>query len=84
MVVTLGPGIFFKARSSRARPFEQYRLEGESVVCERVTPNPRSSGAPNIKRLQSWKVDQFTAANVPPDAKTALQEYLKERHKASG
>ena len=73
MVVTLGPGIFFKARSSRARPFEQYRLEGESVVCERVTPNPRSSGAPNIKRLQSWTVDEFTAANVPPDAKTGFR-----------
>jgi hypothetical protein len=82
MVVTLGPGIFFKARSSRARPFEQYRLEGESVVCERVTPNPRSSGAPNIKRLQSWTIDEFTAANVPPDAKTGLHEYLKEKHKA--
>ena len=39
MTVTLGPGIFFKTRSSRARPYEQYRLDGESVVCERVTPN---------------------------------------------
>jgi hypothetical protein len=82
--VTLGPDIFFKTRSSRARPYEQYRLEGESVSCERVTPNPRSSGAPNIKRLQSWTVAEFIAANVPPDAKTALQEFLKERHKAQG
>ena len=43
--MTLGPGIFFKARSSRARPYEQYRLNGETVVCERVTPNARSPGA---------------------------------------
>jgi hypothetical protein len=81
--VTLGPDIFFKARSSRARPYEQYRLNGESVVCERVTPNARSPGAPpQIKPLQSWTIDAFTAANVPQDAKTELQEYLKEKHKA--
>ncbi len=81
--MTLGPDIFFKARSSRARPYEQYRLNGESVVCERVTPNARSPGAPpQIKPLQSWTIDAFTAANVPAPAKTALQEYLKEKHKA--
>ena len=81
--MTLGPDIFFKARSSRARPYEQYRLNGESVVCERVTPNARSPGAPpQIKPLQSWTIDEFTAANVPAPAKTALQEYLKEKHKA--
>jgi hypothetical protein len=84
MVVTLGPGIFFKARSSRARPYEQYRLDGESVVCERITPNPRSSGAPHVKPLQTWTVAEFTEANVPPPAKMALQEFLKERHKAQG
>ena len=82
MAVTLGPDIFFKTRSSRARPYEQYRLNGESVVCERVTPNARSPGSPQIKPLQSWTVDEFTAANVPQDAKAALQEYLREKHKA--
>ncbi|MGB7973966.1 MAG: hypothetical protein WCF81_06375 [Roseiarcus sp.] len=80
--MTLGPDIFFKARSSRARPYEQYRLKGESVVCERVTPNARSPGAPQIKPLQSWTIDEFTAANVPVPAKAALQEYLREKHKA--
>ena len=81
--MTLGPDIFFKARSSRARPYEQYRLNGESVICERVTPNARSpSAAPQIKPLQTWTVDEFTAANVPAPAKTALQEYLREKHKA--
>ena len=82
MTVTLGPDIFFKTRSSRARPYEQYRLNGESVVCERVTPNARSPGSPQIKPLQSWTVDEFIAANVPAPAKAALQEYLKEKHKA--
>jgi hypothetical protein len=82
MTVTLGPDIFFKTRSSRSRPFEQYRLTGETVACERVTPNARSPGSPQIKRLQSWTVEEFTAANVPQDAKTALQEYLREKHKA--
>jgi hypothetical protein len=82
MAVTLGPDIFFKTRSSRARPYEQYRLNGESVVCERVTPNARSPGSPQIKPLQSWTVDEFTTANVPAPAKTALQEYLREKHKA--
>ena len=81
MAVTLGPGIFYKSRSSRARPYEQYRLDGESVVCERITPNPRSSGAPHVKRLQSWTVAEFTAANVPPPAKTSFQELLRDRHK---
>jgi hypothetical protein len=82
MAVTLGPDIFFKTRSSRSRPFEQYRLTGETVACERVTPNARSPGSPQIKRLQSWTVEEFTAANVPQDAKTALQEYLREKHTA--
>ena len=80
--MTLGPGIFFKTRSSRARPYEQYRLDGGSIVCERVTPNARSPSAPQIKPLQSWTVDEFTAANVPAPAKAALQEYLREKHKA--
>jgi hypothetical protein len=79
--MTLGPGIFFKARSSRARPYEQYRLDGESIVCERVTPNARSPSAPQIKPLQSWTLDEFTAANVPAPAKAAFQEYLREKHK---
>jgi hypothetical protein len=82
MTVTLGPGIFYKTRSSRARPYEQYRLNGESVVCERVTPNARSPGAAQVKPLQSWTVDEFTTANVPQPAKTAFQEFLKEKHKA--
>ena len=81
MAVTLGPGIFYKTRSKRALSYERYRLDGESVVCERVTPNARSPGAPQVKRLQSWTVDEFTAANVPQDAKMALQELLRERHK---
>jgi hypothetical protein len=81
--MTLGPSIFFKARSSRARPYEQYRLDGESVIVERVTPNARSPGAaPQIKPLQSWTIDEFTAANVPQPAKTALQDYLREKHKS--
>ena len=80
--MTLGPDIFFKARSSRARPYEQYRLNGESVVCERVTPNARSPGSPQIKPLQTWTIDEFIAANVPAPAKAALQEYLREKHKS--
>jgi hypothetical protein len=82
--MTLGPDIFFKARSSRARPYEQYRLNGETVTVERVTPNARSPGAPpQVKPLQSWTIDGFTAANVPEPAKAALQEYLREKHKSS-
>jgi hypothetical protein len=80
--MTLGPGIFFKSRSSRARPYEQYRLDGETIVCERVTPNARSPSALQIKRLQSWTVDEFTAANVPAPAKAAFQEYLREKQKS--
>ncbi len=79
--MTLGPGIFYKTRSSRARPYEQYRLDHEFVVNERITPNPRSSGPPHVKLLQSWTVAEFTAANVPPDAKTSFQELLRERRK---
>jgi hypothetical protein len=82
MAVTLGPGIFYKTRSKRALSYERYRLDGESVVCERVTPNARSAGAPHVKLLQSWTVDEFIAANVPPPAKTSFQEFLRERHKS--
>jgi hypothetical protein len=81
--MTLGPDIFFKARSSRARPYGQYRLSGESVIVERVTPNARSPGAaPQVKPLQSWTVDEFTAANVPAPAKAAFQDYMREKHKS--
>ena len=61
-------------------PFEQYRLEGESVVCERITPNARSSGASHIKHLQSWTVGDFLIANVLPRAKASFQQILSERH----
>jgi hypothetical protein len=82
--MTLGQDIFFKARSSRARPYEQYRLSGETVTVERVTPNARSPGAPpQIKPLQSWTIEGFAAANVPEPAKAALQEYLREKNKSS-
>jgi hypothetical protein len=77
--VTLGPGIFYRARSTRGRPYEQYRLDGESVICERITPNARS-GAPHVKHLQSWTVVEFLIANVSPRAKASLQQILSERH----
>jgi hypothetical protein len=81
--MTFDPTIFFKARSSRARPYEQYRLNGDSVVVERVTPNARSPGAPpQVKPLQSWTVEEFKSANVPAPAKAALQDHLKQKHKA--
>ncbi len=79
--MTLGPGIFYKSRSKRALAYERYRLDGELVVCERVTPNARSPGAPQVKLLQTWSVDEFIAANVPPPAKESFQEFLKEKHK---
>jgi hypothetical protein len=78
--VTLGPVIFYRERSTRGRPYEQYRLDGESIVCERVTPNARSSGPPHAKHLQSWTVDEFLIANVFPQAKASLQQMLRERH----
>ena len=79
--MTLGPCIFYRTRSPRALSYERYRLDGESVVCERVTPNARSSVAPHVKRLQSWTVDEFVVANVPPPAKASFQEFLREKHK---
>lgn len=79
--MTLGPGIFYKSRSKRALAYERYRLDGESVVCERVTPHARSSVAPHVKLLQSWTVAEFKVANVPPPAKTSFEELLRERHK---
>ena len=78
--MTLGPGIFFRTRSTRGRPYEQYRLDGESIVCERITPNARSSGALHVKTLQSWTVGEFLIANVLPSAKASLQQILSERH----
>ena len=61
----LGPGIFYKTRSKRALAYERYRLDGKSVVCERVTPNARSPASPQVKPLQSWTVDEFVLADVP-------------------
>ncbi len=78
--MTLGPGIFFRTRSTRGRPYEQYRLDGDAIVCERITPNSRSSGAPHVKPLQSWTVGEFLIANVLPSVKASLQQILSERH----
>ena len=52
--MTLGPGIFYRARGTRGRPSEQYRLDGASVIYERVTPNARSSGAPHVIPKPRW------------------------------
>jgi hypothetical protein len=81
MGMTVAPQIFYRARSVRDTSYEQYRWDGEHVICERVTPNATVSGVPYKEFLQQWTGEAFLVDyNVGTPAKNDFSRIWKEIH----
>jgi hypothetical protein len=78
--MTVAPQIFHRRRSAPNTPYEQYRWDGEHVICERVTPNATVSGVPYKEFLQQWTGEAFLIDNVGTSAKNDFSRIWKEIH----
>ena len=58
--------IFFRTRSPRGGPYEQYCFDGERVECERVVPNATLNGAPRTEPVRSWSAEEIISATQIP------------------
>ena len=79
MGMTVAPQIFYRARR-RDTSYEQYRWDGEHVICERVMPNATLSGAPYKEFVQQWTGEAFLVDNVGTSAKNDFSRIWKEIH----
>ena len=80
--MTVAPQIFYRTRSAPDTAYEQYRWDGERVICERVTPNATLSGAPYKEFVQQWTGEAFLVDNVDIRAKKDFSHIWKEIHAA--
>jgi hypothetical protein len=80
LAVTVAPQIFHRTRNAPDTPYEQYRWDGEHVICERVTPNATLSGAPHKEVIQQWTGEAFLVDNVDTFAKKDFSHIWKEIH----
>ncbi len=78
--MAVAPQIFYRTRHAPGLPYEQYRWDGEQVICERVTPNATLSEAPHKEFLQQWTGQAFLVANVGTSAKQDFSLIWKEIH----
>jgi hypothetical protein len=76
--MTVAPQIFHRIRSAPDTPYEQYRWDGEHVICERVTPNATVSVAPHKEFRQQWTGEAFLVDNVDTRAKKDFSHIWKE------
>jgi hypothetical protein len=80
LAVTVAPQIFHRTRNAPDTPYEQYRWDGEHVICERVTPNATLSGAPHKEVIQQWTGEASLVDNVDTFAKKDFSHIWKEIH----
>jgi hypothetical protein len=78
LAMTVAPQIFYRTRSASDTPYEQYRWDGEHVICERVTPNATLSAAPYKEFVQQWTGEAFLVDNVDTRAKNDFSRIWKE------
>jgi hypothetical protein len=81
MGMRVAPQIFYRTRRTLDIPYEQYRWDGEHVICERITPNATESGIPCKEFLQQWTGEAFLVDyNVGTPAKNDFSRIWKEIH----
>jgi hypothetical protein len=78
--MTFAPQIFHRIRNAPDTPYEQYRWDGEHVICELVTPNAKLSGAPHKEFRQQWTGEGFLVDRVDTRAKREFSRIWKEIH----
>ena len=78
--MTVAPQIFHRIRRAPDTPYEQYRWDGEHVICERVTPNATLSGASHKEVVQEWTGEAFLVDHVDTRAKKEFSRIWKEIH----
>ena len=78
--MTVALQIFHRTRSAPDTPYEQYRWDGEHVVCERVTPYATLGGAPHKEFVQQWTGEAFIGERVDNRAKNDFLRIWKEIH----
>jgi hypothetical protein len=77
----VAPQIFYRTRNAPDTPYEQYRWDGEHVICERITPNATLSAAPRKEVVQQWTGEAFLVDhNVNTWAKTDFSRIWKDIH----
>ena len=76
--MTVAPQIFHRRRGAPDTSYEQYRWDGEHVICERVTPNATGNGVPYKEFLQQWTGEEFLIDNVGTPAKNDFSRIWKE------
>ena len=72
--------IFHRIRHAPDLPYDQYRWDGEHVICERVTPNATLDGTSNKEFVQQWTGKEFLVANVAASPKHDFSRIWKEIH----
>ena len=80
MGMRVAPQIFHRTRRAPDIPYEQYRWDGEHVICERITPNATLSGTPHKEVVQQWTGEAFLGDNVDIRAKKDFSRIWKEIH----
>lgn len=70
--------IFHRTRHAPDTPYEQYRWDGEHVICERVTPSGTVGEAPHKEFLQQWTGEAFLIDKVHTSAKNDFSRIWKE------
>jgi hypothetical protein len=72
------PQIFYRTRGAPEIPYDQYRWDGEHVICERVTPNATLSGTPHKEFVQQWTGEAFLVDKVVTGAKNDFSRLWRE------
>jgi hypothetical protein len=78
--MTVAPQIFHRTLGAPDTRYEQYRWDGEHVICERVTPNATLRGIPYKEFVQQWTGEAFLVDNVDTRAKKDFSRIWKDIH----
>jgi len=70
---------FHRTHSKTGEPWDEYRIEGDSVVRERVTPGATISGGVRREIVKTWKKDEVLFSDIDLRAKGTYQKLLGEK-----
>jgi hypothetical protein len=77
-----GPKYFHRTHTKPGKPWHEYREDGDSIVCERVTPGATASGGVRRELVKTWEKDGVLISDIDPRAERAYQKLLEEKNAA--